>query len=36
VLAKVFVWIVAGVAATSAGVVLLGALAVRIWAGAFG
>ena len=35
-LAKVFVWIVVGVAATSAGVVLLGALAVRIWTGAFG
>jgi len=35
-LAKLSVWIVAGVAATAAGLVLLGALTLRIWTGAFG
>jgi hypothetical protein len=35
-LAKLLVWIVGGIAATSAGTVVLGAVLVRLWSGAFG
>lgn len=35
-LSKLLVWIVAGVAATSAATCVLGAVIVRIWSGAFG
>src|SRR5215211_406045 len=35
-LAKLLVWIITGIAATSAGVVVLGGLVVRIWSGASG
>jgi uncharacterized membrane protein YhdT len=35
-LTKLLVWIVGGIAATSAAAVGLGAVVVRIWSGAFG